>query len=280
MILIADSGSTKTEWRLTDNDGKTTYFFTAGINPLFQSTSDVSEILRKEVINFSQISNLISHIYFYGASCSSPERSRIVEDGIRTCFPHADIEVQHDLLGAARALCGSEAGIAGILGTGSNSCYYDGQEIRENIPALGYVLGDEAGGAWFGKELVRAFLYREMPSEIEKKFTGKYGLTKEKIFEAVYRQPLPNRFLATLAPFLSENKEHEFIRNLVQAGFHEYFSRHVVKYSRHRELPFNSVGSVGFYLKDILSAVAAERGIRTGKIIQSPAEGLVWFHSR
>jgi N-acetylglucosamine kinase-like BadF-type ATPase len=217
-------------------------------------------------------------VFFYGAGCSSAARCKVVSDALKTFFPASEINVDHDLLAAARSLCGRGEGIAAILGTGSNSCLYNGDRIIDNVPALGFILGDEGGGAYIGKQLVKAFLYRELSSELQKKFQDTYSLDKEIIFRKVYSEKLPNKFLASLAPFTVEHKNDEKINELILYSFRQFFEHHITKYSRFSEFAFNCVGSIGFNLNEQLRQVASEFNIKTGKIEKSPIEGLIQFH--
>ena len=228
MILIADSGSTKTEWCLADQGRPVRTVVTAGINPFFQTREEIAGEIRDALLPALK-GERIDAIYFYGAGCAFPEKNRIVEEAITPYIP-APIEVYSDLMAAARALCGSRPGIACILGTGSNSCLYDGTEITEHISPLGFILGDEGSGAVLGKLLVGDCLKRQLPAPLVRKFMDQYELTPALLLERVYKQPFPNRFLATLSRFLLENITEQPIYNLVYTSFRSFFLRNVALY--------------------------------------------------
>ncbi len=280
MLLIADSGSTKTEWRLIDDKNKIYQAYTQGINPYFVSWNDISKILENELLPALPdfIQNEKIEIYFYGAGCSSIEKCHDVKSGIEKVFKHAHITVEHDLLAAARALCGQREGLAAILGTGSNSCYYNGKEIVQNQPSLGFILGDEGSGAYMGKQLICDFLNEEMPKEISDRIKERFKLSKDEVLENVYKKPFPSRYLASFSKFIYQNLKHEYCNKLVVDAFRLFFDRHICKYPRKGELPLGIVGSVGFYYSNIISRIADEKGIPMGKILESPIAGLILYH--
>lgn len=297
MILIADSGSTKTQWCLIDERKEQQRFFTQGINPFLQSKEEISAIIKKELLPQLETLNSKLETFFYGAGCSSDENCNRVVDALKENFPGSSIEVRHDLLGAARALCGKEEGIAAILGTGSNSCYYNGKEIKENITALGFILGDEGSGAHMGKKLVAAFIHSRLPKSIHEKFYNEFKFDKNELLNCVYSKPLPNRFLASFAKFIGENcasplpvrqagptplpeegGEESFWANLVADCFRDFFDNYICRYPKHRQVKMHCVGSIGFHFKSILRQVADEKKITMGKILKSPMEGLVEYH--
>ena len=219
-----------------------------------------------------------SAIYYYGAGCSSPERNKRVEDALHRAFPGSEVHVEHDLLSAARAVCGRKPGIACILGTGSNTCLYDGTKIIDNVPSLGFLLGDEGSGAYMGKLLIKAFLYRELPDELAQSLKNTYNLTKDGILDALYSSPVPSRYMATFAKFMYEKRKSPVIREMIYENFEEFFERHVVKYKGHMELPVNFVGSIAYYFSDILKQAGKKYGLHIETIIQSPSEGLIKYH--
>ena len=280
MILIADSGSTKTDWRLIDDDKNIHPYTTIGLNPYFQTTEQIAEEIRKDIVTRMRTEVVESDldIFFYGAGCSNISMCKVVDKALKNNFHDANIEVNHDLLAAARALCKNSEGIASIIGTGSNSCYYDGKKIVENIPALGYLLGDEGSGAHIGKTFIIAYLYDELPKSIATDFYDNYKLNKGDIFEHAYRKPLPNKFLASFSKYIHQNIHHPYLSDLVKNCFHQFFEKHICKYSKHKQVPFHCVGSVGFYYADILRSVALEKGIKVGSISEFPIEELVKFH--
>lgn len=277
MTLIADSGSTKTHWCLIKDDVEIQHFFTKGINPFYQTKDEIgSEIdihLMPEIKHFE-----VENIYFYGAGCSFPEKKAIVADALGLRFRDAVIEVQSDLLAAARSLFLHSEGIACILGTGSNSCYYNGAEITANVSPLGFILGDEGSGAVLSKTFVSDCLKNQVPKQLSEKFFQQYDFTPAVILEKVYKQPFPNRFLATFTPFLLENIGEPSIYNLVLSGFNSFFLRNVKQYSVNN-MKVGFVGSVAYYFANILKTSAAEHSIEIGDIVQSPMKGLIQYHS-
>lgn len=280
-MLIADSGSTKTDWRWIDDNNKPHQYSTIGFNPFFQDTAAISAELRNNLVSHlnSDILNSKFNIFFYGAGCSSAERCGIIGKALKAHFPAATIEVEHDLLGAARALCGHSEGIAAILGTGSNSCYYDGETIIEHIASLGFILGDEGSGAHIGKSFIQAYLNKELPTGLASKFFNEFGLQRDDILEAIYKKPMPSRYLASFAQFIHKNIQEPYLINLVGNCFEQFFEKHICKYSKHKETKMNAVGSVGFYFRDILSKIASNKGIELGKIIETPISELVRYHT-
>ncbi len=276
MILIADSGSTKTDWCLVENGQVVQRILTKGTNPFFQSQEEISqeveEALLPQVKDYS-----IESVFFYGAGCAFPEKNEIVRLAIAQHIK-APVEVGSDLLAAARALCGKNSGIACILGTGSNSCFYNGEEIVDNVSPLGYILGDEGSGAVLGRLLVGDCLKNQLSPELKEKFLNQFQLTPAIILENVYKKPFPNRFLAHLSPFLAQNIENPEVHQLVLNSFKSFFVKNVMQYDyQHNKVHF--VGSVAVNYKDVLLEAAEELHIQIGTIIKSPMEGLVAYHS-
>lgn len=280
MILVADSGSTKTAWRFVDDENNITSFHTVGFNPFFWKSEDIVKELKKNVPAKvkSHISHFTSHIYFYGAGCSSKQRINIVKTALEKVFPKSKIEVEHDLLASARSVCGNEKGIATILGTGSNSAYYDGEKTVRQRGGWGYIISDEGSGAHIGKKLMQDFINENLPAELHEKLYKKYKLTREKVVQSVYTKPYPNRFLASFATFIHENIKESYCSSLVKKCFSEFIENHICRYDDYKELPMGCVGSVGFYFQDILREVANENNVRLGKIIESPIDELVKYH--
>lgn len=276
-LLLADSGSTKTDWRLSDEKGTILSFRTEGYNPYLVSGEKIAEGLRNDLLPALN-GTVPEQLFFYGAGCGAPDKKQIVSEALHVVFPGAEIQVETDLLGAARALCGRQAGIAAILGTGSNSCYYDGEKIVENRPSLGFILGDEGSGAAIGKELIRLFLYGEMEAKLQSNFENRFQLDKNKILDQVYRQPLPNRFLASFAKFVFQNIEQEQCSTIVTNSFRDFFRYHILKYGEASRSSLHVTGSIGFYFSNLLRRVAEEQGIRLGRITENPISGLVNFH--
>lgn len=277
-ILIADSGSTKTEWRLLEGKSNKPVF-TQGLSPYFFSWAQITTILEKELL--PKIKNLVpDKIFFYGTGCSNPENVGIIKKSLRPLFKKAEISIDHDLMGAARALCGNEKGIACILGTGSNSCYFNGKKILKNSPGLGYVLGDEGSGAYLGKKVIQYYLYKTFDEDLMDRFNGKYNLNASQIFDAVYKQLLPNRYLAGFTNFLVENRGHYMIENIIEDGFNDFFFNHLYKYSESWKHPIHFTGSVAFGFKDVLKEMCNSYELQLGKVLKTPMEGLVKYHEK
>ncbi len=279
MILIADSGSTKTDWRLIDANQQIHRFTSQGINPYFQKEEEIAAIIQSELLPQMKtgMPSHINEIHFYGAGCGATHKKRIIAKVLFSFFSSARVEIQTDLFGACRALCGSDPGIVAILGTGSSTCYYDGTGIIENHASLGYILGDEGSGAHIGKTFIQAYLNKELPEEIAHRFYERFPLNKDQILENIYRQPMPNRFLASFSKFIYQNLKEQFLIDLVADCFQQLFNKHILKYE-HTSLKFSCVGSVAFYFSNILRAVALNKGIAVDKIIETPISGLTLYH--
>jgi len=278
MILIADSGSTKTNWCLTENSIVVKHIFTKGINPFYQTEEEIIRELELSLIPFLN-GFQIDQIYFYGAGCAFPDKIALVTGALGWHFKNVSIEVQSDLIGAARSLFIDKKGIACILGTGSNSCLYDGIQIIENVSPLGFILGDEGSGAVLGKTLIADCLKNQLPAALKDKLLNTYGLTAQTILENVYKKPFPNRFLAKLTPFLLENIHEPSIYNIVYNSFDAFFVRNVMQYPV-KNIQVGFVGSIAHYFHDILETAASKRGIIISQVVQNPMEGLVKFHSK
>lgn len=279
MILIADCGSTKIDWCLIENGKVAKQVFTSGINALLMSEEQIRQTIADELI--PEIKGYeIGSVYYYGAGCLFDDICANVRRAIAANIPSAKtIEVDTDLLAAARALCGKNPGIACIMGTGSNSCYYDGVRIVDNVSPLGYILGDEGSGAVLGKLLVGDVLKNQLPAALCEKFLKKYDLDRQKIIEGVYKKPAANRFLASLSPFLLENIEEPAVHRLVLNAFKAFFVRNIENYEGYKTMPVSFVGSVAYYYRDVLEEAASSLGIKIGTVIKSPMEGLIKYHS-
>jgi len=278
LTLIADSGSTKTDWVLIDKTKILSNHKTIGFNPYFQTKDQISIELKEHLLPFlNGHLTKINHIYYYGAGCSNETNCKIVLEGIHNAIELKQIDIHHDLLAAARALCGQKPGIASILGTGSNSCLYDGKNVIENVPSVGYLFGDHGSGANIGMTFIQAYFDGELPKKIKDDFE-KHGYHREEILDNVYKKPMPSRYLASINKFVSENIKDVYMRKLVKNCFVTFFHKQIEKYTNSREYTVNSVGSIGFYYKDILAEVANEEGYKLGKVIKSPMDGLVEFH--
>ena len=279
MILIADSGSTKTDWCVVENGVLVQQIFTKGTNPFFQSEEEISNEIATALLPELKTDEFDA-VYFYGAGCGFPDKIEIVHRAIsKQLKVKGNVEVATDMLAAARGLCGREAGIACIMGTGSNSCYYDGENIVANVSPLGFILGDEGSGACLGKLMVGDLLKNQMNPELKEKFLKQFELTPADIIDRVYRKPFPNRFLASLSPFLAQNINEPCVHKLVLNSFKAFFKRNIMQYENYQNLKVNLIGSVAFYYKEVLAEAAEAMGIQLGTIIQSPMEGLIKYHA-
>lgn len=279
MILIADSGSTKTDWCVVENGVLVQQIFTKGTNPFFQSEEEISNEIATALLPELKTDEFDA-VYFYGAGCGFPDKIEIVHRAIsKQLKVKGNVEVATDMLAAARGLCGREAGIACIMGTGSNSCYYDGKNIVANVSPLGFILGDEGSGACLGKLMIGDLLKNQMTPELKEKFLKQFDLTPADIIDRVYRKPFPNRFLASLSPFLAQNINEPCVHELVLNSFKAFFKRNIMQYENYQNLKVNLIGSVAFYYKEVLAEAAEAMGIQLGTIIQSPMEGLIKYHA-
>ncbi len=275
--LIADSGATKAEWCLL-KDGKKKTVFTQGISPYFLATEQITDLLLKEL--WPKLKNEeVDEVFYYGTGCANPNNAKSVKKAVSKVFKEAKVDVTHDLMAAARALCGRNKGIACILGTGSNSCYYDGKKIVKNSPGLGYVLGDEGSGAYLGKKVIQYYLYETFDDELRARFDAAYTTNASEILENVYKKPLPNRYLAGFCRFLAENRGHYMIENIIEDGLNDFFFTHLCKYRETWTLPVSFAGAVAFGFQDVLKQLCNSYEFEPGKIMKNPMEGLVEYHS-
>jgi len=274
--LIADSGATKAEWCLLKNGRKKT-LFTQGISPYFLNTEQIYQLLEKELKPRLRKEE-IHEIYYYGTGCANPLNARSVKKALSKSFSDAKVEVTHDLMGAARALCGRDKGVACILGTGANSCYYNGKKIMKNSPGLGYVLGDEGSGAYLGKKVIQYYLYGTFDDELRGRFDLTYTTNASEILENVYKKPLPNRYLAGYARFLADNRGHYMIENIIEDGLNDFFFNHLCKYREAWSLPIHFAGSIAFGFKDVLQQLCNSYEFELGRVMKNPMEGLIEYH--
>lgn len=276
-ILIADSGSTKTEWRLLRQKRSKT-IHTQGLSPYFLGAPQIEAVLRSELVPGLSKDEAIDALYFYGTGCANPENAKMVKKVLSKVFPGTAIEVKHDLMGAARSVCGHDQGIACILGTGSNSGYYNGKTIVKNSPGLGYVLGDEGSGAYLGKRVLQYYLYGTFDEELKAKFESQYTSNPSAILDQVYKQPLPNRYLASFSEFLSENRGHYMAENIIEDGLNDFFFQHLCKYRESYHNPIHFIGGVAHAFKDVVRELGHSYEFEIGVIHQTPMDGLVAFH--
>jgi N-acetylglucosamine kinase-like BadF-type ATPase len=279
MKLIADSGSTKTDWRLITPSGEVLEFRSEGINPYFHTDESVSETLRR--ISFAPYSHAdIDEVFFYSAGSNTEKSIEIMNVGFRRIFTSAKVHIKHDLLGAGRALYETSSGLVAILGTGSNSCLYDDGKIKLNLGGFGYILGDEGSGMHIGRKIVREFMNDLMPNDMQETFTEKYGVTKDQIIYAVYKDAYPNRFLASFSKFASENIEHPYIEEMVDDAFMKFFERYIIQYPGYKKYTLRVLGSVGHHFEKQLRARAERYDVVIDKIMRAPIEGLLEYHQK
>jgi glucosamine kinase len=281
LILIADSGSTKADWRFIARDGKIAQFAGSGLNPYFQSREVMTETLLKEIV--PQMNSLHDsgslQIYFYGAGCGNEANCKEMQTVLEHIFKDSRAEVNSDLLGAARGLLGRSKGIAGILGTGMNSGLYDGTHIVEQQASLGYVLGDEGSGAYLGKQLLADYLNKEMSVSVSSNFEKRFALSTADILHKLYREPNPNRFLASFSKFIYQNIAEQYCVDLVVQAFRRFFELHICKYKGYETMNFSCTGSVAFWYSNILRRVAEEKGVNLHAVVESPIAGLALYYS-
>jgi N-acetylglucosamine kinase-like BadF-type ATPase len=278
-ILIADSGSTKTDWVSIDTQsGDQQLVQSAGINPFYQTTEEIIPVLQSQVL--PGVGGNIKEIHFYGAGCANEQSSMPVTHALKHCFSSAAVvEVASDMLGAARGLCGHEPGLACILGTGANNAFFDGSRITHSVGSLGFWLGDEGSGSYLGKTLVVHYLQNELPPDLHESFVRDYpGLDRLTVLDHAYKKPYPNRYFASYSKFIAENRAHEFIQALLSDAFGLFVRKYVLKHESAAQYPVHFTGSIAYYYQDILRSVLENNGLQAGRILKSPLEGLVSYH--
>ncbi|MGF7041987.1 BadF/BadG/BcrA/BcrD ATPase family protein [Mucilaginibacter lappiensis] len=277
MILVADSGSSKTDWLLSTSPQESISFKTAGLNPYFLTEKEIAKIIQEQVPDMVAHANEVTEIYFFGAGCSSPDRHEIVSNAISQLFSKAFISVDSDLLGCAYATCGYEKGICCVMGTGSNISFFDGESIHDGQHGLGFVLGDEGSGTWFGKAMITDFLYGNMPVDISQKFDEAYGLNKEIVIKNVYQKPNANTYLASFSKFVSEIKATPYGQALLEKGLLEFIESNIKSYPEYHRYKCHFVGSIAYFFANELTALCQQQGVKTGKIIKQPINDLMAF---
>jgi N-acetylglucosamine kinase-like BadF-type ATPase len=278
MKLVADAGASKTDWVLI-SDNNLEHTQTQGIHPSFIKPDEIKENLGKNGL-LSKSRNSSLNIYFYGTGCSSQNHKDLIHNLLKKLFKHSKISVFSDILGAARGLFLQEEGIACILGTGTNCCRYNGNEIIKCTPSLGYILGDEGSGAYFGKKLIQQYFYNKMPGDLSKQFQNQYKIEKEQILNQLFSHNQPNTFLAGFAGFLHLHKSHQFIQNLIEQGLTDFFENHIKVINPKRNEKIRFTGSIAWYLQDFLFKISSQYNLTVDKVIQSPIEGLAMFHEK
>jgi len=276
MILIADSGSTKTIWKCTDGAGEVQTANTAGINPYYNNPDEIVKEITHARTQLS--SRHIEEIYFYGAGCSTDNQKAIVSQALASQFGAEVISVRTDLLGAARALFQKESGIVCILGTGSGSCIYNGENIVRSIPSLGFILGDEGSGASLGKQFVRDFLREDMPESLLKIINEEIGINKEEVLQHVNQDAMPSKYLAGFSKYIHEYLDHKYMHDLVSQSFEEFVKEYVIRYEGYRGYKISFIGSIAVNYNKILQEVLDKYQLGLGKIENNPIEGLIEYH--
>jgi glucosamine kinase len=278
MILIADSGSTKCDWALIDEKGqRLNSFQTMGLNPYFHSP-DITEAALRKHPEIMEIASDVKYIFFYGAGSSTPQMCEIMYNGLIRVFANAEILVDHDLLGSAMSTYDGRPCISCILGTGSNSCFFDGKAVYEEVPSLAYILGDEASGSWYGKILLQEYFYKKLPADLKAAFEERYAPTKDDIINKIYREPNANVYLASFMTFIGEHKDHPHVQNWITQGMVHFINIHVKCFANWKEVPVHFVGSIGHFFKPCLDIAVAETGIQLGRIVRKPIDELVNYH--
>ncbi len=278
MILIADGGSTKADWIALDNDKNEVFRVrTLGLNPAVVTQNE----LRNRIVNMFQLMDVkegVTEIHFYGAGCGTPKPSAILKSVLQTVFIHAKVNIEEDMLAAVYAASGNKPAIVCILGTGSNSCYFDGTSVHMKTVSLGYSVMDEASGNYFGKLLLREYFYGKMPKRIANKFEEEYNLDADVIKYHLYKQPNPNRYLASFAKFMFEFKEDKYIKKIIKRGFNEFFKYRILPFGKTTDTPIYFIGSIAFYFSEILEKVAKKNHLSIAGILQRPIDNLLDFH--
>ncbi len=252
--------------------------FTDGMSPYFMTSENMVTLMQEKVV--PKVAKYgVTEVFFYGTGCKSPINARMIRKAISTVFPEAEVMVTHDLLAAARALCGDEKGVACILGTGSNSCYYNGSKIMKNSPGLGYVLGDEGSGAYLGKKVLQYYLYKTFDEDLNFRFVDRFKADPVDILDHVYKRPYPNRYLAGFTIFLAENRGHYMIENIIEDGLNDFFFYHLCKYRESWTMPIHFVGGVAYGFKDVIADLCSSYEMEQGIILKNPMQGLVKYHA-
>ena len=277
MILVADSGSSKTDWLLAVPKQEPLQFRTDGLNPYFRTEKEMVKILQDQGTELVKHASGITDIYFFGAGCSSPDRHEIVSNALTQLFPKAYISVDSDLLGSAYATCGHEKGLCCVLGTGSNISFFDGEEVHSGKHGLGYILGDEGSGSWFGKALITDYLYGNMPEDIHAQFCSQYPITKETVIQNVYQKPGGNFYLASFAKFIGKIRDSQYGQNLLANGFREFIDTNIKSYPQYHRYKCNFVGSIAYVFSDELIRLCESNEVKVGKIIRQPIHDLLQF---
>jgi len=278
MFLIAESGSTKTEWILAGKDSGIKSFSTIGLNPFYTDRARFIDTITEKIVPQLDTGK-VENIYFYGAGCSTKTNVDLIKKCLSQYFKDAGIFIHTDLLAAARALLYDRSGFVAILGTGTNTGIYNGQKIKESIDSLGYIMGDEGSGSYIGKKILGEYMRGYMPGDLKKDFNNEYTISRDEVFDNLNNKPLPNRYLGNFCRFAGKNIGHEYIRDIVREAFNDFFMNIVVHYPSFKKYELNISGSVGFVFRDILKETSAAFEMNTARIIRSPVKDLVKYHT-
>lgn len=277
LTLLADAGGTKTTWAVTGSKtGK--QITSAGISPYFQSSNEITQLLKKELIPGIKRPGNVGEIYFYGTGCMNAENNMIIKKGLSPLFVNAKIQVSDDVYGAARALCGNEKGIACILGTGSSACYFDGKKIKEDRTGMGFILGDEGSGAYLGKKVLQYFLYKKFDDVLMKNFVYAYYTNEDEILDNVYKGAFPNKYIASFAPFLAKNRGHKMVEEILEEGINSFFAESVLPITQSKKYPIGFNGGIAYTYKDVLLKLCERNNLIPGNILKEPMDGLLKYH--
>jgi len=276
MILVVDSGSYKSDWMLALPNSDPLTFRTRGLNPFFITEKEIVKIIQN-IVEIIPYADEVTELYFFGSGCTNPDRRELVSNALSQLFRHAFVSIETDLIGSAYATCGNDSGYTAVLGTGSNVTFFDGEHVRPTRQGLGFVLGDEGSGTWFGKKLLTAFLYGSFPEELAEKFEATYRINKEIVIKNVYQRNSPNTYLASFAPFMETNQAHPYIEGLLHRGFEEFVKTNILLFPDYQDHLFHFVGSIAYYFSDHLRTVCDQYAVQIGKIIKQPIEELFNF---
>ncbi|MBC8172320.1 MAG: N-acetylglucosamine kinase [Chitinophagales bacterium] len=277
MYLIADSGSTKTDWVVLDAQGEVPEtFFTKGFNPTIVSTLFIIDAL-KQSAQFLKAIPATKKIFFYGSGCSTPELNNVIIEAFRLFSPAVEIEIKNDLYASVHATTGNDPAIVCIIGTGSNACSFDGNQVTDDDFSLGYILGDEGSGSYLGKQLLKDFFYDTMPAAVSKAFNDRYHLKRNEVIERIYRRERPNEFLASFVPFIRDHIQNEYCRQMVEDSFDSFIQYFILRFAHAGDVSIHCTGSVGYYFKDIFEICLHKHTLKPGKILVSPMDGLVRY---
>jgi N-acetylglucosamine kinase-like BadF-type ATPase len=278
MIVIAESGSTKCDWIILDDKHEVVQTAkTPGFNPYFHDQLFISSELAKSK-ELVQIKDQVNTVFFYGAGCSSEKLNTVVLESLSAFFSQAEVSVDHDLVAAAYALYQGEPVIGCIIGTGSNSCFFDGQNAIEKVPALGFILGDEASGSYFGKRVLADYIYKRLPGEMQRDFDERFHVEWAEVVQKVYQNPHANVYLASFMRFVADHKDNDYVQEMVKEGMARFIDIHVANYSNYHRYEVGFVGAVAYVFQDILREELRKRDCRPGLIIKHPADQLVKYH--